>query len=154
MVAIPISSVLAYLTALVTPGVVQDPLVPPTNITNGLPDFVLKYAPLSHLHSSEQYWPSDVQFHLTKVVPEVDFKPVGGSPTLQTLSLLANNVALSAVASEDVLAHKTPFFTSVSGKPDASGASAAPGTIIAVQKPGGIVDAFYFYFYSWNEGNT
>lgn len=32
--------------------------------------------------------------------------------------------------------------------------SAAPGIIIWVSKPGGIIDAFYFYFYSFNLGNT
>ena len=117
-----------------------------------LPDFVREYAPLSHLHTTEKYWPSNVGPYLTGVIPEVNFKPVGGTPTLQNVSTLANNVSLTATG--DVLAHNTEFFTSTSGKPTSSGASAAPGTIIAVEKPGGIVDAFYFYFYSWNEGNT
>ena len=143
MVAILISSVLVSLAALVVVDAV------PVKRADSLPDFVLKYAPLSYLHSSEQYWPTDVAVHLPKIIPEVDFKPVGGAPTLQTLSTLASNVALTAV--DDVLAHDTEFFTSVVGKP-VNGASAAPATIIVVEKSGGITDAFYFYFYSWNNG--
>ena len=119
--------------------------------TNSLPDFVLKYAPISYLFSKEQYWPSDVSAHLQKVVPEVSFAAVGGPPTLQTLPTFGNNVYLTAV--DDALAHKTPFFTSVVGKP-VDGLSAAPATIIVVEKPGGITDAFYFYFYSFNFGNA
>lgn len=123
----------------------------PTKRTDNLPDFVLKYAPFSYLYSDEQYWPSDVAAHLPKVVPEVNFTAIGGSPTLQTLSTFASDVYLTAL--DDVLAHDTEFFRSVVGKPQ-NGVSAAPATIIAVEKPGGITDAFYFYFYSFNLGST
>ena len=34
------------------------------------------------------------------------------------------------------------------------GLSSAPGIIIWTEKPHGIVDVFYFYFYSFNLGNT
>lgn len=114
------------------------------------PDFVLKYAPSSYLHSDEQYWPTDLQVFLTGVIPEVDFKPVAGPQTLQTLSTLASNVYLTAVNS-DVLAHDSEFFRSTVGKPTDT-VSNAPAIIIVVEKPGGIVDAFYFYFYAFNYG--
>jgi len=145
MASILISSLLVCLAALVAVDAA------PVKRDGSLPDFVLKYAPLSYLHSSEQYWPSDIAAHLPKVIPQVNFKPVGGTPTIQTLSTLGNNVYLTAV--EDVLTHDTEFFESTVGKP-ADGLSAAPATIIAVEKPGGITDAFYFYFYSWNYGNA
>jgi hypothetical protein len=38
--------------------------------------------------------------------------------------------------------------------PDANGRSAAPGVLIVVEKPEGVVDAFWFYFYSYNLGNS
>ncbi|KAF7908434.1 uncharacterized protein EAF01_004189 [Botrytis porri] len=41
-----------------------------------------------------------------------------------------------------------------SGKPDQSGYSPAPATLIIVDKGHGIVDAFWFYFYSYNLGTT
>jgi len=145
MVAVLISSVLVCLTALV----VVDAL--PVKRAGNFPDFVLKYAPLSYLHSSEQFWPSDIATLFPKVVPQVNFKPVGGPPTFQTLSTLANNVYLTAV--DNVLLYNTEFFKSTVGKP-VNGVSGAPGTIIVVEKPGGIIDAFYFYFFPWNLGNT
>jgi len=40
------------------------------------------------------------------------------------------------------------------GSKDDIGLSTAPGIIIWTEKEGGIVDAFYFYFYSFNLGNT
>ena len=146
MVAILVSSALVCLMALVAVD------AGPVKRTSDFPDFVTKYAPLSYLHSDEQYWPSDVKYHLTKVIPEVGFKAMGRTPTLQTLSTLASNVYLTA-SGEDVLTHDSDFFYSNSGKP-INGVSGKPGTIIVVSKPGRITDAFYFYFYSWNEGNA
>lgn len=148
MVASIISSILVCLAALVAVDAA------PSKRADALPDFVLKYAPLTYLYSGEKYWPSDIKVHLTKVDPQIDFKSVGDTPTLQTLSSLSPNVSLTVGGTEDLLAHKSEFFTSTVGKPDSSGLSAAPATIIVVEKPGGIVDAFYFYFYSWDLGNT
>jgi len=34
------------------------------------------------------------------------------------------------------------------------GHSSAPAVLVVVRKPGGVVDAFWFYFYSYNLGNT
>jgi len=145
MVAVLVSSVLVCLTALVAVDAF------PVKRACGIPDFVLKYAPLSYLHSSEQYWPSDIAAFLPRVIPQVDFKTVGETPTLQTLSTLASNVALTSV--EDILLHNTEFFKSTVGKPE-NGVSGAPGTIIVVEKPGGITDAFHFGFFAWNYGNA
>ena len=142
---VPIS-LLAYVTAI---AVVVDAV--PAKRTDSFPDFVLKYAPLSYLYSDEQYWPTDIAVHLPKVFPEVNFTPVGTPPTLQTLSSYASNVYLTAV--DDVVAHDTEFYRSTVGKP-VNGVSAAPATIIVVEKPGGITDAFFFYFYSFNFGGT
>ena len=147
MVSILISSLLVCLAALVTVDAV------PVKRDGSFPDFVLKYAPLSYLHSDEQYWPSDVAAHVPKLVPEVNFKRVGGSPTLQTLSTLNSSVYLTDPSATAVLFPNNAFFASTFGKPT-NGFSAAPATIIVVEKSGGITDAFYFYFYSWNNGPT
>lgn len=146
MVAILISPILVCLMALVAVDAA------PAKRAGGFPDFVIKYAPLSYLHSKEGYWPSDVKSHLEGIIPQIDFKTVGPSPTLQTLSGLPNTVSLTA--KDNILKHNSKFFTTTYGKPDGSGLSGAPGTIIVVEKSGGIVDAFYFYFYSWNLGNA
>jgi hypothetical protein len=141
MTTIFVSSLLVYLAVLVA---VVDAFP-----VESFPEFVVKYAPLSYLHSDEQYWPTDVAVLLPGVIPEVNFTVVGVSPTLQTLSALPSNVYLTAV--DDVVAHDTEFFRSTVGKP-VNTVSTAPATIITVKKPGGVVDAFYFYFYSFNYG--
>ena len=149
MFTVLVPPLLACVAALVV--VVVDADAVPAKRTDSLPDFVLKFAPFSYLHSDEQYWPSDVAVHLPKVIQEVNFTAVGGPPTLQTLSTLASNVYLTAI--DDVIAHDTEFFRSTVGKPQ-NGVSVAPVTIIVAEKPGGITDAFYFYFYSFNYGST
>lgn len=40
------------------------------------------------------------------------------------------------------------------GKPDASGYSKAPAVLVLVDKGAGILDAFWFFFYSYNLGQT
>ncbi|THH00127.1 hypothetical protein EW026_g2352 [Hermanssonia centrifuga] len=113
-----------------------------------LPDFVLQFAPISHLFSGESQWPADVATHLTHVVPEVNMSKIANSVTMSTISGLASDVFLSSL---DPL-NSNPSWFGGNGPPDASGLTSAPATIIAVEKPGGIIDAFYFYFYSFDEG--
>lgn len=47
-----------------------------------------------------------------------------------------------------------PADNSEGSKPDASGYSQAPAVLILVDKGAGIVDAFWFFFYSYNLGQT
>ncbi|KAI0652516.1 hypothetical protein C8Q79DRAFT_997541 [Trametes meyenii] len=114
-----------------------------------VPAFVLQNAPLSHLWSKEQWWPSDVATHLTHVVPEVDFKATASSVTLEDLSNQGSDVFLT---SKDDVTDQPAWITSAVGKPDGNGHSTAPATIVLVEKDGGILDAFFFYFYSFDHG--
>ncbi|KAI0640082.1 hypothetical protein C8Q77DRAFT_1045467 [Trametes polyzona] len=114
-----------------------------------VPSFVLQNAPVSHLWSKEQWWPSDVAEHLTHVVPQVNFTAVAPAVTLEDLSSLGSDVFLT---SKDDVTKQPAWITSEVGKPDASGKSAAPATIVLVEKDGGVLDAFFFYFYSFDHG--
>lgn len=115
-----------------------------------LPDYVITYAPYSYLYSGEGFWPSDLAIHIQHVQPAINFKVVNSTVTLETLSSYGSNVDLTSKDNQ-LNAAKIPWMVSEYGKPDSTGrAAAAPATIIAVEKPGGIVDAFYFYFYSYN----
>lgn len=116
-----------------------------------IPAFVLQNAPLSHLRSQEQWWPSDVAVHVTHMVPEVDFKPVAPAVTLANVSSLGSDVFLT---SKDDVNAQPAWITNAAGQPDASGKSTAPGTIVLVEKDGGVLDAFFFYFYSFDHGGT
>ncbi|KAI0654472.1 hypothetical protein C8Q70DRAFT_1058397 [Cubamyces menziesii] len=116
-----------------------------------VPSFVLQNAPVSHLWSQEGWWPSDVAEHVKHMVPEVDFAAVAPAVTLQNISSLGSDVFLTSI--DDVSKATQPaWVTSDVGKPDASGLSAAPATIVLVEKDGGILDAFFFYFYSFDHG--
>jgi len=116
-----------------------------------LPDFVTRYAPISHLWSLEQAMPSDVAVHLTHVVPQINFTNISSSVTFQTIGSLGSNVFLT---SKDPVEDSPPWMNSTQNKPDAIGFTPAPATLIAVEKSEGILDAFYFYFYSFDEGNN
>ncbi|KAL2031091.1 hypothetical protein VTO58DRAFT_106442 [Aureobasidium pullulans] len=80
---------------------------------------------------------------------ENDFKNVSTSVTLQTLNNFDSSTYLT---SYDNVENNPAWLTSTYGKPDSKGYSAAPATIIAVEK-NGFVDVFYFYFYSYNHGS-
>ncbi|CAK7226574.1 Vacuolar protein sorting-associated protein 62 [Sporothrix curviconia] len=122
-----------------------------------LPSYALTYAPISYLYSGEQWWPSDIATHMANVIPEVDYTAVAGftaagSVTLATLDAQSSSVYLT---SKDDVDTSPAWLLSAYGKPTSTtgGYSAAPGTIIAVQKSSW-VDVFYFYFYSYNYGGT
>lgn len=114
-----------------------------------VPSFVLQNAPVSHLWSQEQWWPADVAEHLTHMVPEADFSAVAQGVTLETVGGLGSDVFLT---SKDDVTKQPAWVTSAVGTPDASAKSAAPATIVLVEKDGGILDAFFFYFYSFDHG--
>lgn len=116
-----------------------------------LPDYVLQFAPISHLFSGESYFPADVATHLQNVFPAANFTPVAPSVTFANISTLSSEIFLTS--RDDPLAStQAAFFHGV--EPDSTGLTSAPATIVAVEKPGGIVDAFYFYFYSYDHGTV
>jgi hypothetical protein len=120
-----------------------------------LPSYALTYAPYAYLHASETYWPSDITTHLQHVTPEQNGTNLASSITIDSLSSYGPDVFLTS--KDDVTNADQPtadWLLSNYGKPSTGGKSAAPATIIAVQKSGGIVDVFYFFFYSWDLGNT
>jgi len=75
---------------------------------------------------------------------------VADNVTPQTLNTLPTTVYLT---SKDNVEDDPAWLLSAENTPTNSGYSAAPATIIAVEKDGGIMDVFYFYFYSYNHGN-
>lgn len=208
-----------------------------------VPDFVLRNAPLVHLYSGENFWPSDIAEHVQHMTPYFEQEPVNMAENLS----LANMFDLTAkpgvvflTSNEDVeqrpewlsshVGEPKPFdengdekidpaddhengeeqkwysegttwwnvdkdhplrrisdprersfeprdmldkhtrraqvsaeepqkpMPSPPGtpghKPDASGYSKAPAVLVLVDKGSGILDAFWFFFYSYNLGQT
>ena len=210
-------------------------------VLHEIPQYVMDYAPLVHLFSGEQFWPSDIAEHLYHITPRLNYTPVQSSsehPNLTDLDQLnqwergrhvyltsdddvedrpewllsAKNIPrpipdqgdLTELGSdyteddedaddeewdwvdvgEDVdidLGNANPVpvdpFPLPEDNPDGlfqelpkdeakhrkrsrkperhvGGRSGAPAVLIVVDKGHGTVDAFWFYFYSFNLGNT
>ena len=144
------------LTLLGTALAAQIPLVDPSleTISSGtpLPAYVLAHAPLSYLHSSEAWWPSDVARHLRHVEPKRKHQSVAPSVTCANISSLDRHIFLSS--KDDPFASPQAAWIGGEGPPDEEGRAEGPATVVAVKKPGGVVDAFYFYFYSYNHMNV
>lgn len=200
-------------------------------IVEDIPDYVLKHAPLVHLYSGEQFWPSDIREHVEHMNVTVDDVPLNTTDqwTLNNLQRLNDQEGTVVLHSNDdvesrpdwlhshfnipnpfpdgggdggeeppisngdgepdvrrepttwfdvdkdrplhriadprsrYLHHQQPRSADQHGqprisprghKPDANGYSRAPAVLILVDKGSGIVDAFWFFFYSYNLGQT
>ena len=202
-----------------------------------IPDYVTQYAPLVHLFSGEEFWPSDIKEHVEHMTAYVDGEPLNSTEHKWSLSNLHQLNKLGEViilrsnddvedrpdwlhshvnipnefeedpsdgspvhdkpqkGSNDPLdREKTTWYdvdkshpvhrisdprsrgnsnqkvlskraaptdgdhahkiVSRGHKPDSDGYSAAPAVLVVVDKGSGIVDAFWFFFYSYNLGQT
>lgn len=199
---------------------------------DAIPDYVLKYAPLVHLYSGENFWPSDIAEHVQHMIPYLEDESLNQTALLSDLHDLNKQdgrVFLTADedvelrpkwlhnqdgipqpwddedesegdeqggrasssgrrgstwfdASRDHPVHRlsdprrpddTTASQDASGpisrrdqiplssepssstyKPNEKGYSKAPAVLVLVDKGHGIVDAFWFFFYSYNLGQT
>ncbi|KAL8667186.1 MAG: hypothetical protein Q9202_000758 [Teloschistes flavicans] len=129
----------------------------------GVPSFVLSYGtmpptPKVWLQSQDPYFPSDIGAQLAHTKPEVNFNVVNGAPNPLTLDNLASlnglggsNVYLTSV--DDVT--KSPAWLQ-GVRPDSNGKTngARSCAVIVNDHGSGNVDAYYMYFYAFNQGNT
>ena len=151
-------------------------------VEHEIPQYVLDYAPLVHLYSEEQFWPCDIKDHLLHVTPELDYTPIEGLPPLNLSNLdqlnrfekgrdvfltsndnvedrpewLGGQVNIPDDYTDDSKNHgsdsqaTSPRFRTL-GR---GGHSDAPAVLVTINKGDGIVDAFWFFFYSYNLGNV
>ncbi|OJJ34138.1 hypothetical protein ASPWEDRAFT_52428 [Aspergillus wentii DTO 134E9] len=128
--------------------------------TTSIPSFVLEYAPLVWLHSEESYQPSDIGQQLVHTTPMVNWTSTKDAPspmTLDNLDKLNNlgNTSVYLTSKEGIDADPQPaWFHGTT--PDEKGQTnnAVSCAIITRDHANGTLDAFYFYFYAYNEGNT
>lgn len=141
------------------PPIIANPTATQRTLENGeIPQYVVDYAPLVHLYSEERYFPYDIEkfvkhFHLRyengTVVPgttngHINFPELGSYPRLRDLFMTAD---------ED-FDKDPPWITGLENKPLPVNGEIknAPATLLVVDKGNGWVDAFWFYFYSFNLG--
>lgn len=153
----------------------------PAEVLHDIPDYVLEYAPLVHLYSKEQFWPCDIGKHLEHITPHLNYTPLRATrehPFLNDLDDLNNwqDGRYIFLVSDDNVERRPKWLlgrenipTPSSGTaqpldttqtadshkkdPRKGGRSKAPAVLVVIDKGDGIVDAFWFYFYSYNLGN-
>ena len=151
------------------------------HVMHEIPQYVLDYAPLVHLYSEEQFWPCDIKEHLFHVTPELNYTPIQGLPQLNLTNLdqlnqfeegrhvfltsndnvedrpdwLSGQINIPDDYTDDAISDSSKSQPTMdkSSKQSRGGHSDAPAVLLTVDKGDGIVDAFWFFFYSYNLGN-
>ncbi|MCJ1407428.1 hypothetical protein MMC19_001499 [Ptychographa xylographoides] len=142
--------------------IVQWALALPTSVgprqSSIIPSYVIEYAPLVWLDSTEQYNPGDIGAQLVYTRPEVNFTVIPNPPNPLTLNNLNNlnddSSASVYLTSIDDITTNPAWLNGV--KPDSTGKTegARSCAIIVNDHGSGLVDAYYMYFYPFNLGNT
>jgi hypothetical protein len=124
-----------------------------------IPQYVIDHSPVIYLYAEERYLPYSIEKFVTKLyTQDVDGNNITGQLTIQDLESLGarsnasfDDIYMTALSDFD----KDPeWITGARNIPDiATGLlKDAPATLIVVDKGNGWVDAFWFYFYSFNLG--
>ena len=149
-----------------------------------IPQFVLDYAPFVHLYSEEKFWPCDIAEHLLHTTPDLNYTPIEDEQQVSNLTNLDelneyengrhvfltsnDNVEdrpdwlggqknipneFSENICDEVRCHSKLMQAPI-GRRSQGGRSDAPAVLVTVNKGDGVVDAFWFFFYSYNLGNV
>ncbi|EGR49687.1 uncharacterized protein TRIREDRAFT_105775 [Trichoderma reesei QM6a] len=120
-----------------------------------VPDYVTRYAPLVWLHSDDPFRPADLLQHIRHTAPAINQTTIPNLPELDLDNLaILNDIVGGKVAltsNDDITTLPAWLYGS---SPDESGriANATPCVVILVEHNARTVDAFYFYFYSYDRG--
>ncbi|KAI0177536.1 hypothetical protein BJ166DRAFT_25813 [Pestalotiopsis sp. NC0098] len=121
-----------------------------------VPDYIIHHAPLVWLHSEDPFRPADILQHLRHTTPRVGAETITGLPELDldNLDILNDRPEGSPVAltaNDDVRDLPAWLYGET---PNESGvvSNSTPCVVILVEsgEASGDIDAFYFYFYSYD----
>jgi len=129
---------------------------------DGVPGFVIDYAPIVYMDTAEAYFPSDIGAQLTNTQPQINFSPISNAPSPLTVNNVDRLNSFGNSGSDVYLSTTVDITKSPSPKwlegivPDSTGKtnSATTAAIIITDHGSGNVDAFYMYFYAYNQGNV
>jgi hypothetical protein len=114
-------------------------------------------APLVFLEKTDAFYPSDLAVHLANMHPTLNFTPVADAAdplTLENLNTLNDHggAEIYLASNEDIT--KTPKFFH-GNRPHSKTLQtkhAISCVVIVADKGNDVVDAFYMYFYTFNQG--
>ncbi|KAF4554677.1 VPS62-like protein 2 [Elsinoe fawcettii] len=132
-----------------------------------VPDYVFTHAPYVHLYSGEQFWPCSLDSHLLHTTPHLNYTPITTSSnlTVANLSTLNTYGFFTYLQSDDNVESRPTWLAGTQNIPSdpsspsspnttsPGGHSSAPAILLTIRKPNNVLDAFWFYFYSYNLGN-
>jgi hypothetical protein len=125
-----------------------------------IPQYITDYAPVVRLYSEEKYLPYDVVDYVThftlKDSSRQNVSADGGPLSLSDLGLvqaLSSESPLYLSSLED-FSLEPEWLTGSKNIPDIDTGTLknAPAVLIVMDKGGGVVDSFWFFFYSFNLG--
>ena len=140
------------------PPILSWPKKEERTLKNGvIPQYAIDYAPLVHLYTEEKYLPYDIKDYVTNFfVTYENGSVVKGTEEEMNLSKLSKlpNVPDIFLLSRTDFDKDPEWVTGAKNKPSLIDGEIknAPATLIVVDKGNGWVDAFWFYFYSFNLG--
>lgn len=134
---------------------------------SSIPQYVFDHAPYVHLYSGENFWPCDIADHLIHTTPHLNYTAIRGMEhdrTVDNLHELNKLGWYTYLQSDDNVEERPKWLGGASNIPSTpskgssnhshpGGHSSAPAVLVVIPKHDGIVDAFWFYFYSYNLGN-
>ncbi|EGV64733.1 Vacuolar protein sorting-associated protein 62 [Yamadazyma tenuis] len=140
------------------PPIVDNPTPFQRSIQDGeVPDYILEYAPVVHLYSEERYLPYDIGKFVTHFHVEYDngttVPGTEANMNLKKLSELPEEEDYFLTSNSD-FDSDPEWITGIKNKPSLATGEIkdAPAVLIVVDKGNGWVDAYWFYFYSFNLG--
>ncbi|KAK3658437.1 hypothetical protein LTR56_001848 [Elasticomyces elasticus] len=116
-----------------------------------VPSYVVDYAPMVYLYSTDPYRPADIISQLGHTHPEVNFTAVSGAPAALTLDNLSelNNFGDVYLTSNDNVETNPDWLYGVTPNDDHKTDGAVSCAIIVNDHGAGQVDVFYMYFYAF-----
>ncbi|KAJ9504146.1 hypothetical protein H2202_000202 [Exophiala xenobiotica] len=120
-----------------------------------LPTYVKENAPIIWLHSDDPFMPSDILSHVLHTKPYKKSQPIPDVPdlgldNLSSLNDYGTNIFLTSI--DNVTSH--PSWLRGETPETTTGAlhNSTACAVVLINKTDSILDAFYFYFYSYDEG--
>ncbi|KAK2739778.1 hypothetical protein FQN57_006475 [Myotisia sp. PD_48] len=130
----------------------------PPKARPSMPDYVIKHAPLVWTHSQDPYQPSDIEAQVKNSVPKINYSVVTGVPPQLSLNNLNELNKMGGekiyLTSKEGITALPSWFKGVRPNKNGKTDGAISSAIIVRDHGNGVVDAFYFYFNAYNQGNT